>query len=146
MPKPIKMKAYASYAEWRKDQSAGNKKLIIALEKVIKKAGPKLEPIVKWGQGCWTLDGKPKTYIHADDGYVQIGFYKGSALNDPDGLLEGKGKYVRFIKVMQVKDINEKAYLALLNQAMQWLSIELYLMLINLSYRPDLNRWPAHYE
>ncbi len=119
MAKPMKIKAYASYAEWKKDQSAHNKKLITALEKIIKKTEPELEPIVKWGQGCWTLDSKPKTYIHSDDGFVQLGFYNGSSLNDPDGLLEGKGKFVRFIKVQQTKDINEKAYVELLLQAIR---------------------------
>ena len=41
----------------------------------------------------------------------------GSKLKDPKQLLEGEGAYVRHIKVRTTKDIDERAFAALLRQA-----------------------------
>ncbi len=35
-------------------------------------------------------------------GYVNLGFYQGAQLPDPDGLLEGTGKSLRHVKVRQL--------------------------------------------
>jgi hypothetical protein len=48
---------------------------------------------------------------------VQFGFFNGSALEDPKGLLEGKGRYVRHTKVHDPSGIDRRAFAALLRQA-----------------------------
>jgi hypothetical protein len=50
---------------------------------------------------------------------VQFGFFRGAALDDKKGLLEGKGQYVRHIKVHSAADIDRTAIAALLRQAMR---------------------------
>lgn len=116
--KTQKMKAYASFDEWKRDQSAENQKLIIALSGLVKKTAPEFTPTVKWGQGCWTLGDTPKVYIHAEPDHVQFGFFAGSRLKDPEGLLVGNGKHVRHVKVFTTKDIQRKALVALLEQVL----------------------------
>ena len=101
------MKSYDSFAEWNKDQSAENRKLIGRLERLIKKTAPHLTTTVKWGQGCWLNGATPAIYIHAEDDHVQLGFYHGATLNDPEKLLAGKGKYVRHVKIRSAKDITD---------------------------------------
>jgi hypothetical protein len=59
----------------------------------------------------------PVAYVYSDTGHVQFGFFMGSSLKDPKGLLEGKGKYVRHTKVRHLSDIDERAFAALLRQA-----------------------------
>ena len=117
--KPRKMKAYASFGQWKRDQSLRNQKLIGALSELVEGAAPELTPTVKWGQGCWTLDGTPKIYIHAEPDHVQCGFYAGSKLKDPEGLLVGNGKHVRHVKVFTTKGIPQKALVALLEQVLR---------------------------
>ena len=112
------MKAYASFAEWRRDQSAQNQKLINALSRFVKKTAPEFTPAVKWGQGCWTLNDVPKVYIHAEPGHVQFGFYAGSKLKDPGGLLVGRGKHVRHVKVFTTERIPREALVDLLEQVL----------------------------
>ena len=51
------------------------------------------------------LDGVPKIFIHSEPDHVQLGFYAGSKLKDTEGLLVGKGKHVRHVKVFATKDI-----------------------------------------
>jgi len=116
MAKPMKMKAYASFAQWRADQSAKNRTLIDALARLVKSNAPEFTPAVKWGQGCWLLGDAPKAYIHAEPDHVQFGFYAGSRLEDPDGILVGSGKYVRHVKVSAATSIPRKALVALLEQ------------------------------
>lgn len=117
--KPTKMKAYESFAEWEKDQSAKNQELISALQLLIQETAQNLTTTVKWGQGCWMRGDTPKIYIHAEDDHVQLGFYNGSSLRDTNKLLSGSGKYVRHIKVQTVEDIDPKAFADLITQAVE---------------------------
>jgi hypothetical protein len=112
-----KMKAYATFDLYLADQSPKNRTLIRALRRFVKRVAPKLQESVKWGNGCWVKGTAPVAYIYSAPGYVQFGFFHGSALADPRGLLEGEGQYVRHIKVRTVEDIDEVAFAALLRQA-----------------------------
>ncbi|MGE3151262.1 MAG: DUF1801 domain-containing protein [Nitrospiraceae bacterium] len=113
------MKAYASFDHYLKAQNPKNQAIIRALRKFVKRVEPRLSEAVKWGNGCWVgIDG-PVAYVYSDAGYVQFGFLNGSSLKDPRGLLEGKGKYVRHIKVRHRSAIDERAFAALLRQATQ---------------------------
>lgn len=111
-----KMKQHDSFAEWKKDQSKVNQKLISSLEKLIQTISPNLIKSVKWGQGCFINIDKAIMYIHTEPDYIQLGFYNGSSLNDPLKLLKGKGKYIRFIIIKNNTDINIKTFTALINQ------------------------------
>lgn len=112
-----KMKAYASFDDYLKDQTPRNRAIIGALRRFVKRVEPTLTEAVKWGNGCWIGSKGPVAYVYAATGYVQFGFFSGSSLKDPKGLLEGEGKYVRHAKVRTVSGIDERAFAALLRQA-----------------------------
>jgi hypothetical protein len=112
-----KMKAYATFDLYLADQSPRNQRIIRALRAFVRRTAPQLQEFVKWGNGCWVKGKVPVSYVYSDEAYVQFGFIRGSALADPRGLLEGNGQYVRHIKVRSVQDIDEKAFGALLRQA-----------------------------
>lgn len=112
-----KMKAYANFDEYLEAQSPRNQAIIRALRKFVKRIEPKLSEAVKWGNGCWIGGRGPVAYMYADTEYVQFGFFGGFSLKDPNGLLEGKGQYVRHIKVGNRSAIDEPAFAALLRQA-----------------------------
>ena len=113
----MKMKTYASFDEYLADQSPKNQTIIRALRKFVKRVAPMLAESVKWGNGCWIGEKWPVAYVYSDPGFVQFGFFRGATLKDPLGLLEGKGQYVRHIKVRNLSDIDEKAFAALLRQS-----------------------------
>lgn len=115
--KPQKMKDYEDFSSWYEDQSEKNKNLIEKLKIIIEQTAPQLITTVKWGQGCWIVNDMPRVFIHTEEDHVQLGFYNGSSLEDPNGLLSGSGKYVRFIKVYKPEDINSKAYSRIIEQA-----------------------------
>ena len=117
MSAPKKMKAYASFDAYLEDQSPGNQRIIRALRKFVKRVEPGLSEAVKWGNGCWVGKKGPVAYVYSDTGYVQFGFFRGALLKDPKGLLEGKGQYVRHVKVRAPSEIDERAFAALLREA-----------------------------
>jgi hypothetical protein len=112
-----KMKAYASFDDYLEDQTPKNQAIIHALRKFVKRVEPGLNEAVKWGNGCWVGKNGPVAYVYSDTGYVQFGFFNGSSLKDPRGLLEGKGRYVRHIKVRDRSEIDARPFAALLRQA-----------------------------
>jgi hypothetical protein len=113
------MKAYGSFSEWKRDQSAKNQRLITALTGIVKKTAPEFTATVKWGQGCWTLGDAPKVYFHAEPDHMQVGFFAGAQLDDPDDVLVGSGKYVRHVKVFATSHIPREAIVALVKQVRQ---------------------------
>jgi hypothetical protein len=113
----MRMKTYGSFDAYLKDQSPKNQAIIRGLRRLVKRVEPELSEAVKWGNGCWVGSNGPVAYVYSAPDYVQFGFFKGSSLNDPRGLLEGKGKYVRHIKVRQPSGIDKRSFAALLRQA-----------------------------
>lgn len=59
-------------------------------------------------------------FVHSDAEYVQFGFFRGSSLMDREVLLEGKGEYVRHVKVRTPAAIDERAFATLHRQAARW--------------------------
>jgi hypothetical protein len=112
-----KMNAYATFDDYLDDQGPKNQEIIRALRKLVKRIKPGLSEAVKWGNGCWIGSSGPVAYVYADTGCVQFGFFNGSSLKDPKGLLEGKGRYVRHAKVRAPSEIDQRAFAALLKQA-----------------------------
>jgi hypothetical protein len=113
----MKMKAYASFDLYLAGQAPRNQDVIRALRKFVKRVAPQLQESVKWGNGCWVQGKVPVAYVYSAPDHVQFGFFGGSALKDPRGLLKGEGKFVRHIKVSHRSDIDETAFGALLRQA-----------------------------
>jgi hypothetical protein len=113
------MKAYASFDLYLADQPALHQRLISALRRFVARTAPRLQESVKWGNGCWLAGNDPVSYVYAAEDYVQFGFFRGAALDDPKGLLCGDGQYVRHIKVKKPADIDARAFGALLRQAIR---------------------------
>ena len=86
------------------------------LRKLLKAQAPKLVEQVKWGNICWLGKGNV-CFAAVFRDHVQFGFFRGATLRDPQGLLQGKGKFVRHIRVVKRTDIDEDAFEALLRQA-----------------------------
>ena len=113
----MKMPRYASFDEYLDAQTPRHRTLLRALRKLVKRVAPDLEESVKWGNGCWLKGKTPVSYVYCGPHHVQLGFFAGSALEDPKGLLEGGGKFVRHVELRKTADIDERAFAALLRQA-----------------------------
>lgn len=112
-----KMKSYPSFDAYLRDQPAKHRGIVRALRDFVGRVEPELTESVKWGNGCWLRDAFPVAYTYCGPDFVQFGFVHGSALADPKGLLQGKGRFVRFIVLSSASDIDEPAFAALLRLA-----------------------------
>jgi uncharacterized protein YdeI (YjbR/CyaY-like superfamily) len=78
-----------------------------ALRKIALETG--LTEELKWGQPCYTLDGKNLFLIHSFKNYVAILFMKGALMNDPKKILIQQtenvqsARQIRFTTLAEVK-------------------------------------------
>lgn len=78
-----------------------------------------LEENLKWGQPCYSLEGKNVVLIHGFKDYCAILFIKGALLKDPEGILIRQtenvqsGRQVRFTGVDEIGKLEKtlKAYI-----------------------------------
>lgn len=113
----MKMKAYANFDAYAADQPAANRAVIRKVRAFVKRSVPELQESVKWGNGCWLIGKEPVAYVYAAPDHTQFGFVMGSTLKDPEGLLQGEGRFVRHIKLRKPSDVDERAFAPLLKQA-----------------------------
>ncbi|MCB0550906.1 MAG: DUF1801 domain-containing protein [Phaeodactylibacter sp.] len=96
-----------------------------ALKKMILEIDPGACEVVRLGDRAATYGVGPKkmsegyAYILPYQSWVNLGFYKGAALDDPYSLLEGTGKNLRHIKMRSVEDTGRPGVEALIRQALE---------------------------
>jgi len=79
---------------------------------------------VRLGDNAATYGVGPKkmtdgyAYIMPMRGYINLGFYQGALVKDPEGLLEGTGKGLRHVKIRSLAESNRPAIRALLKTAL----------------------------
>ncbi|QPJ62308.1 MAG: DUF1801 domain-containing protein [Candidatus Nitronauta litoralis] len=56
-------------------------------------------------------------YVNAFKAHVNVGFFRGAELADPDGLLEGTGKFMRHVKLRPQSDVDTQALKRLIESA-----------------------------
>lgn len=56
-------------------------------------------------------------YVNAFKSHVNVGFFQGAELDDPDGLLEGTGKFMRHVKIKPDSIVNKSALISLIQSA-----------------------------
>ena len=54
-------------------------------------------------------------YVNAFRAHVNVGFFRGAELPDPNGLLEGTGKFVRHVKLRPEGEVDAAALSKLIN-------------------------------
>ena len=56
-------------------------------------------------------------YVNAFSAHVNVGFFRGAALSDPSGLLEGTGKFMRHVKLGPGRHVDAGALRQLIEAA-----------------------------
>jgi hypothetical protein len=66
---------------------------------VMRKCGNDVREVLHDDQPTACVDDAAFAYVDAFTAHVNVGFFRGAELNDPAGLLEGTGKYMRHVKL-----------------------------------------------
>lgn len=93
---------------------------VAALREFIKNAFPTLEEEAKRGWGSLVYkEGEVVCAISPHKDHVNVGFYKGISLSDPENLLEGTGKNLRHLKVRNAESIPTESLTRFIQEAYQ---------------------------
>ncbi|MEO0341125.1 MAG: DUF1801 domain-containing protein [Bacteroidota bacterium] len=99
--------------------------IVITLKQLIEKIDPNTCEVVRLGDRAATYGVGPKkmkegyVYVLPHKSWVNLGFYQGALLDDPDGLLEGTGKKLRHIKIKSVEQAQLPAIQSLIGVALE---------------------------
>ncbi|HEX4138586.1 MAG TPA: DUF1801 domain-containing protein [Bryobacteraceae bacterium] len=63
------------------------------------------------------LGDAPFGYVNVFTSHVNVGFFQGAALPDPDRLLQGAGRFMRHVKLRPGTDVNAAALKGLIDAA-----------------------------
>jgi len=95
--------------------------LVRTLHELILRAVPRAETLSKYGGVLYTLkpDEKEGQFcgVFVLKAHVQLSFSNGAALDDPDGVLSGNGKYRRHLSFTTPDDVQARVMTRLLKQA-----------------------------
>ena len=56
-------------------------------------------------------------YVNAFKAHVNVGFFRGAEIADPEGLLEGTGKFMRHVKLRPERDVDAQGLMKLIETA-----------------------------
>jgi hypothetical protein len=56
-------------------------------------------------------------YVDAFTAHVNVGFFRGAEIADPQGLLDGAGKFMRHVKLRPERDVDASALMKLIETA-----------------------------
>jgi hypothetical protein len=101
----------AAFDDWRTDAMK-------RLREVVKEGAPHSAVGIKWAQPVWEWNG-PMIWMKAYPKHVDIGFWRGTEMEDPKKVLTGDGERMRHIKITSVKDIPADALRDLVKQAVK---------------------------
>ena len=87
-----------------------------ALVQCLMDADPELNDSIKWGNPVYEKQGMV-CYLAATKSYVSLGFFKGTALADSEGFLEGTGKKMCHVKVRNLSDIRSELLTNMVREA-----------------------------
>lgn len=84
---------------------------------VMRRCGQDVTELLHDGHPTACVGDAAFAYVNAFSAHVNVGFFRGAELDDPNGLLEGTGKYMRHVKLRPSGEINAAALSRLVHTA-----------------------------
>jgi len=83
----------------------------------LRQCGDDVRELLHDGQATVCVSGAAFAYIASFSSHVNLGFFHGADLPDPQGLLRGSGKFMRHVKLRPEEDVDRAALSALIDAA-----------------------------
>ena len=103
---------------WMEELGPSLREIAQTLRGIILQAVPDISESIKWGTPNYAKSGHV-CYLAANKGHINLGFFNGAGLNNPDGLIEGTGAKMRHVKVRTLEDIRPEVFAALVQEAVR---------------------------
>lgn len=85
----------------------------------MRECGPDIREVLHDGCPTACVEDAAFAYVNAFSAHASIGFFRGTFLADPAGLLEGQGKRMRHVKLKPGQPVDEHALTELISAAYQ---------------------------
>lgn len=84
---------------------------------VIRGCGDDVRELLHDGHPTACVDGAAFAYVNAFKAHVNVGFFRGAEIADPERLLVGTGKFMRHVKLRPGQDTDARPLSALIETA-----------------------------
>ena len=84
---------------------------------VMRKCGDDVRELLHDGHPTACVADAGFAYVNVFSAHVNVGFFRGAEISDPDGLLEGTGKFMRHVKLRPGRGIDAAALRKLVRAA-----------------------------
>jgi hypothetical protein len=104
-------------AAWMKDHVGELGAVAHQWFEVMRKCGDEVRELLHDGCPVACLGDAPFGYVNVFSSHVNVGFFHGASLPDPDRLLQGAGKHMRHVKLRLGTPTNAAALFRLIDAA-----------------------------
>ncbi len=91
--------------------------IVTALRALVRECAPDTTEMVSYDMPCF-VKKNIFAYINASQTHITFSFVRGIQITDPYGLLRGKAKHARYIKIKRLEDINRDVLCDYVSQAL----------------------------
>lgn len=84
---------------------------------VMRQCGEDVRELLHDGHPTACVGDAAFCYVNAFKAHVNVGFFRGAEIEDPGGLLEGTGKFMRHVKLGPGRDVDAAALKGLIRTA-----------------------------
>ena len=84
---------------------------------VMRACGNDVRELLHDGHPTACVDDAAFGYVNAFKAHVNVGFFRGAEIADPESLLEGTGKFMRHVKLKPERDVDPRALTKLIKTA-----------------------------
>ena len=102
---------------WMTEQSGELAAIAKRWFEVMRRCGGDVRELLHDGHPTVCVNGAAFAYVNAFRAHVNVGFFRGAELADPEGLLEGTGRLMRHVKLRPAEDVDATALRGLIRTA-----------------------------
>jgi len=114
---PSAVKRDPAVEVWMREHSGELGALAQRWFEVMRDCGSDVRELLHDGAPTACIGDAAFAYVNAFKDHVNVGFFLGAQLVDPDGLLEGNGKFMRHVKLRPEREVNAGSLMKLIETA-----------------------------
>lgn len=103
--------------EWMRERSGELGAIAHRWFEVMRNCGDEVRELLHDGCPVACFGDVPFGYVNVFTSHVNVGFFQGAALSDPDRLLQGSGKFMRHVKLRSGSVVHDVALNKLIGAA-----------------------------
>jgi hypothetical protein len=114
---PSSVKRDPAIDHWMKDHSGELGAIAQRWFEVMRDCGDDVRELLHDGHPTACVADAAFAYVNAFKAHVNVGFFRGAEIADPEGLLEGTGRFMRHVKLKPGSDVDASALKRLIDTA-----------------------------